>query len=85
MKTIDLYKIRSKDYEKNERLHKGSQEPCIRCGQTVDHNKSKWVHLLTSGELTDSQDGNLPNSQGVFPVGPTCANLISKEFVFDNI
>jgi hypothetical protein len=79
-KTLDLNSIQVDQWKGKV----GNHTPCLVCGRPIkDESKSKWVHLLTSGQLINTQDDSkVSNSQGFFPVGSECAKKIPTEFLF---
>lgn len=57
------------------------QEPCIICQKPLNiTEKTKYVHLLTSGEIINSDDHI--DSQGLFPIGNDCCKKLPKQFIF---
>jgi hypothetical protein len=59
----------------------GSKEPCFLCGRPVDHDKAKFIHLLTDGTIVDSDDNFGDRDQGSFPIGPECQKKLPKNFL----
>ena len=58
-----------------------NQEPCIICQKPLNiTEKTKYVHLLTSGEIINSDDHI--DSQGLFPIGNDCCKKFPKQFIF---
>jgi len=63
-----------------ERYCKEGQDRCLICNAPMDvTDKTKYVHLLTSGLLTELDEH--PESQGAFPVGNSCIKKIPKKFI----
>jgi hypothetical protein len=57
------------------------QEPCIICQKPLNvSDKTKYVHMLTSGELINCDDH--ADSQGFFPIGNDCCKRLPKNFIF---
>lgn len=52
-------------------------DTCLSCGKRT--KATLWVHLLTTGEITDQAEH--PDSQGSFPIGPDCAKKIPSNFI----
>lgn len=83
MKTISLEQLQDlKLIEKNDSLkEKPGQDRCLICNKPMNiTDKTKYVHLLTDGNLTVKEEDN--NSQGFFPVGMDCKKKIEKEYLF---
>jgi hypothetical protein len=60
---------------------KNNQEPCIICNKPVTiSEKTKFVHMLTSGEIINIEDHD--DSQGLFPIGNECCKKFPKNFIF---
>ena len=80
MNTSELYI--SPNFDKNERLHKdGHTERCVCCNKPMKPEQVKFmVHMTTDWLAVDCED--VPNSQGMFPIGTECKKNMSKEFIF---
>lgn len=60
-----------------------NQEPCIICQKPLNvSDKTKYVHMLTSGELINSLNNYEFDSQGLFPIGNDCCKKLPKDFIF---
>lgn len=79
--TVELEKIRAKDYDEQEYENCGSKDsPCVICGKTIKNymtaKRVKWLRMYGGGNyLTDDEktpDGQLDGDMGWFPVGTTC-------------
>ena len=75
MKVISLDEIRSKQYKSN--IERYGVAGCIICGRPLserDMQNGKFLHLMTTGDLTDSQvvEDGCSIDQGWFQVGCTC-------------
>lgn len=75
MRVIDLAEIQTKDYDKN--CDRWGDDGCIICGRPLnekDMKEGKFLHLMTTGDLTDSQvvEDGCSIDQGWFQVGCTC-------------
>ena len=75
MKVINLDEIRPNLYESN--IERYGQGGCIICGRPLserDMQNGKFLHLMTTGDLTDSQvvEDGCSIDQGWFQVGCTC-------------
>jgi len=57
---------------------------CAMCGRALRTGRKTtyWVHYLTSGDLTTSQDPNHPETQGWWELGSECRKAIPSAFVF---
>ena len=67
------------DYRKNERRCKGGEYGCVWCGRPIkDEAKAVWVEVLVNGKFADDAPGSA-ESQGCFPMGPSCAKLYRAE------
>jgi len=73
------------DYDKNLQRPCGpGEQPCLRCGRAVDtaNDHCYWVHLLTTGDLIALGEAyDEADSQGLFPVGPTCGEKHLREYI----
>ncbi len=54
---------------------------CIICGKRVKSRNTKYVQLLTNGNIV-STDQDIEGSQGFFPVGPECEKKLIIKFAF---
>lgn len=54
---------------------------CIVCGKQVKSKNTKYVQLLTNGNIV-STDQDIEGSQGFFPVGPECEKRLVITFAF---
>lgn len=70
----------SKNKTANEKRYGIQSNNCVVCGKPTKENI--FVHLLTTGEIVNTDANDIPNSQGLFPIGPDCAKLIEPEFLF---
>lgn len=62
---------------------KANQEPCIVCQKPMNvSDKTKYVHMLTSGYLINSLHNYEFDSQGLFPIGNDCCKRLPKDFIF---
>ncbi len=62
-------------------LTKGDE--CSLCGRrTAGGPNTKWVHYLTSGQITTEREH--VDTQGYFAIGSECAKTLPKTFVFVN-
>ena len=52
---------------------------CIVCGKRVKSKKTKYVQLLTNGNIISTDQG-IEGSQGFFPVGPECEKRLVIAF-----
>ena len=69
------------NFSDKEYNFKTDQEPCIICGKPMNiTDKTKYVHMLTSGEIINSDEHI--DSQGLFPIGNDCCKKFSKQFIF---
>jgi len=75
-----LFKISLQDIQEDSYEEGKSDNPCICCGKNIK-NPTYFVHLLTSGELISS-DGDMEDSQGLFPIGNACKNKLPNNFYF---
>lgn len=79
---IDLDRLRTASFEKNERAayRKGFAEPCILCGKAVADDNRYRVTLINGGDLATSNDIDTtdPGYCGAFPVGSDCARRARK-------
>ena len=79
--------IRTVDYEtfvKNTKIESRiayeNRADCYVCGRPVNRNTCKnWIEHTISDELIPAGVSN-EDSQGCFPVGSECINLIPKEY-----
>ena len=80
MNTTELYI--SPNFDKNERLQKdGHTERCVCCNKPMKPEQIKFmVHMTTDWLAVNCKD--VPNSQGMFPIGTECKKNMSKEFIF---
>lgn len=76
---VSLYDLQDANTKANWGDYNDNQ--CCLCGKKVGKNP-KMVHYLTNGNITSSQDDNVENSQGCFPIGSECAKKLPPEFNF---
>ncbi len=56
-------------------------DTCICCGLRTA--EKLFIHATTDWEAIDEIDEKkVPNSQGLFPIGPECAKKLPKQFIF---
>ena len=68
----------SKDYDNNIEKYGDDGSNCFVCGKKT--NEEFFVHYTTDGNLV-TYKSNPENSQGCFPIGPSCKNKLPKEFI----
>lgn len=71
---------RSKSYDKNIDHYGENEKTCVVCGKPT--KMQHYIHATTSWEATTDGD-EIPNSQGLFPVGPDCKKLFDPKFIFN--
>lgn len=76
MKTVELEAIRSARYDDNVELYGEWEDTCICCGKRT--NGKRWIQYTTTGLLVDEMDEEVPDSQGMFPIGTDCFNKFEK-------
>jgi hypothetical protein len=83
---FDLEKVQKHDsWERNgnvKSLPNSVGYRCMVCNKPVKDDGNTWVHMSTGGELFPSSYDNWedPDSQGSFPVGPSCKKLIPADY-----
>jgi hypothetical protein len=78
MKTHPIYESPNK--EKNEKRLGLWRDSCVCCGKRTKENL--FIHATTSWVAIDEfDDTKVPDSQGLFPIGPECAKHFPKEFI----
>jgi hypothetical protein len=78
---IPLSEIQSEDVAKVW-AQKGEQVYAI-CGKDIkEGQKTKYIHLLTNGNIISYSGNDIENSQGLFPVGASCAKKLVIDFAF---
>ncbi len=78
---IPLEEVQSPNYEKNIDRFGDHSDTCLICGKKTN-GKSKYVHLLTNGNIVSYGSDDIVESQGFFPVGSDCAKKLVVQFTF---
>ena len=83
MKTKKLYESPMKD--RNEVKYGISETSCICCNRPTNqdyfvHMSTTWETLPMSATDKDLEDMGL-ESQGLFPIGPSCAKKMGKKYI----
>lgn len=55
------------------------EDSCFLCGKPITGKRRFWIHLLTTYRLTT--ESKHPQSQGLFPIGPSCKRKIPNQFI----
>jgi len=80
---IPLEDVRSSKYDANIENFGDDENTCLICGMRIkDLNKSKFVHLLTNGNIVSYGSDDIEGSQGFFPIGNDCAKKLTISFTF---
>lgn len=83
-KTHPIYESPKKD-QNEEKYGILSGNQCICCMRPMKAGETKAIHAVTSWEAVNVDESELPEgytSQGLFPVGNSCAKKFPKEFIF---
>lgn len=72
---VDMETLRTEAGINDGRGHGSGETECLLCRWSMeepDPTKGTWAHMTTSLKLAPLEP-NLPDSQGLFPVGRSCA------------
>jgi hypothetical protein len=78
---IPLEEVQSPNYEKNLERFGDHSDTCLICGKRTN-GKSKYIHLLTNGNIVSYGGDDIEESQGFFPIGSDCAKKLTIQFTF---
>jgi len=67
-------------YSKNQD-EGGYVQECICCQKEVK-NVKYFIHLLTNGNIINTDEDQGDEDQGAFPVGSVCRKKFPKDFIF---
>lgn len=78
---IPLEEVQSKEVW--EVWHRSGENVCAICGKPIkEGQRTKYIHLLTNGNIVSYSGHDIENSQGFFPVGENCAKKLVIKFAF---
>jgi hypothetical protein len=80
---IPLQEVQSPNYYANLEKYGEDSNTCCICGKRIKNmEKTKYVHMLTSGNIVSHGGDDIEDSQGLFPVGNDCAKKLIISFIF---